>query len=108
MVVWQFTQRAFFLLTGDDLDFDRVFELALENGGDDIDESDDGIEILAPVENFKILSDALLKANLHIEEAQLKMIPNAPVDLSLEDTLQVLRCVESLEDMDDVQTVFTT
>lgn len=105
-VAWQFTQRAFFLLTGDDLDFDRVFELALENGGDDIEESDDGIEILAPVENFKILSDALLKANLHIEEAQLKMIPNTPVDLSLEDTLQVLRCVESLEDMDDVQTVY--
>lgn len=105
-VAWQFTQRAYFLITGDNLDFDQIFELALENGGDEVDESDDGIEILAPVENFKVLSDALFGANLHMEEASLKMIPNQPIDLSVEDTLQVLRCVDALEDMDDVQTVY--
>ena len=105
-VAWQFTQRAYFLITGENLDFDQIFELALENGGDEVDESDDGIEILAPVENFKVLSDALFAANLHMEEATLKMIPNQPVDLPVEDTLQVLRCVEALEDMDDVQTVY--
>ena len=105
-VAWQFTQRAYFLITGDNLDFDQIFELALENGGDEVDESDDGIEILTPVENFKVLSDALFGANLHMEEASLKMIPNQPIDLSVEDTLQVLRCVDALEDMDDVQTVY--
>lgn len=105
-VAWQFTQRSYFLLTGEDLDFDQVFELALENGGDDVEESDDGIEVLAPVENFKVLSDAFFGANLHIEEASLKMIPNTPLDLSVEETMQVLRCVEGLEDLDDVQTVY--
>ena len=101
-VAWQFTQRVYFLITGENLDFDQVFELALENGGDEVEESDDGIEILAPVENFKVISDALFAANLHMEDASLKMIPNQPIDLSVEDTLQVLRCVDALEDMDDV------
>lgn len=105
-VAWQFTQRAYFLITGDNLNFDKVFELALENGADEVDESDDGIEILADVENYKIISDALFEANYHVEEAALKMIPNTPIDLPLDDTLQVMRCIEALEDLDDVQQVY--
>ena len=105
-VSWQFSRKAYFLVTGDNLNFDKVFELSLENGADDVEESDDGIEILAGVENFKTLSTAFFAAGLHIAEAELRMIPNQEVDLSTEEILQVLRVVDVLDELDDVQHVY--
>ncbi len=105
-VAWQFSRKAYFLLTGDNLDFDKVFELALESGADEVEQSDDGIEIYAEVENFKTLSNAFFEAGLHITEAELRMVPNQEVELSTEETLQVLRVADNLDDLDDVQHVY--
>jgi YebC/PmpR family DNA-binding regulatory protein len=105
-VAWQFNRKSYFLLTGDDLDFDQIFELAAESGADDVEQSEDGIEIFAEVENYKTISDALFKAGLHVEEAELRMIPNQEVELPVEDTLQVLRVADLLDELDDVQHVY--
>jgi len=105
-VAWQFSRKAYFLLTGDNLDFDKIFEIALENGADDVEQSEDGIEIYAEAEAYKMMSDALFAAGLHIQEAQIRMIPNQPIDLPLDDTLQVLRVIDALEELDDVQQVY--
>lgn len=105
-VAWQFNRKSYFLLTGDGLDFDKIFELAAENGADEVDQSDDGIEVVAEVEYYKTLSDTFFKAGVHIEEAELRMIPNQSMDLPVEDTMQVLRVVDVLDDLDDVQNVY--
>jgi len=105
-VAWQFSRKAYFLLTGDNLDFDKIFEIALENGADDVEQSEDGIEIYAEADAYKMMSDALFAAGLHIQEAQIRMIPNQPIDLPLDDTLQVLRVIDALEELDDVQQVY--
>ncbi len=105
-VAWQFSRKTYFLLTGDNLDFDKVFELSLENGADDVEESEDGIEVYAEVENFKTLSNAFFNAGLHIAEASLRMIPNQEMELSVDETLQVLRVADNLDDLDDVQQVY--
>ena len=74
---------------------------------DDIEQNDDGtIEIFAEVENFKAISDALMGAGLHVAEAELRYIPNQEMELSKEDTLQVLRVVEALDEMDDTEHIF--
>ncbi len=105
-VAWQFSRKAYFLLSGEDIDFDKVFEIALENGADEVDQNEDGIEIIAGSDQYKTLSDALFNSGYHVDEAELRMLPNQETDLSVEDTLQVLRVVETLEDLDDVQRVF--
>jgi YebC/PmpR family DNA-binding regulatory protein len=106
-VAWQFRRAAYFSIPADKADFDTIFELGVEGGADDVVEDDHSIEIIAPSENFKILSDRLRAAKVQIEEAELRMLPNQDVELSVEDTMQVLRTIEMLEELDDVQNVFS-
>jgi YebC/PmpR family DNA-binding regulatory protein len=106
-VAWQFKRIAYFSMPADKADFDTVFELAVEGGADDVTQDGESIEIFAPVESFKILSDSLRAANIQPEEAELRMIPNQEMELGVDGTLQALRTIENLEDLDDVQNVYS-
>jgi len=106
-VAWQFRKIAYFGIDGSQYDFDKVFEVALEGGADDITQDDEVIEIIAPVEAFKILSDALHAANITPQDAGLRMTPNQEIALDPQDTVQVLKAIEQVEDLDDVQNVYS-
>ena len=58
------------------------------------------------VESFKEISNALKSARITPEDAELRFSPTIETELSDSDTVQVLRMVESLEELDDVQNVF--
>jgi transcriptional/translational regulatory protein YebC/TACO1 len=73
---WQFRRVAAFTVAGKESDYDRMFELALEGGADDVTYEDGEFEIVGPVEAFKSIGDALRKTNLLPEDAGLRMIPN--------------------------------
>ncbi len=107
-VAWQFTRAAYFSFPPDDHDPDHIFELAVEGGADDVKIDEEEVEIIAPVESFKAIGDRLRSAGIHPEEAGLRMIPNQELELSTDETLSVMRIIESLEDLDDVQNVFST
>jgi YebC/PmpR family DNA-binding regulatory protein len=107
-VSWQFKRMAYFALSASKIDFDKVFEVAVENGAEDVTQDGDTIEVLAPVENFKVLSDAFRNAKMELEEAELRMIPTNEVELGVEETLQVLRTIDAIEELDDVQNVYHT
>src|SRR5512146_581961 len=70
-VGWQFTRAAYFAIPSAGNDFDKIFEIAVEGGADDVTQDEDLIEIKAPVEAFKKLTDALFAAKIHPEEAAL-------------------------------------
>jgi len=105
-VGWQFTRSAYFALPAKGQDFDSVFELAVEGGADDVNLEEDMIEIVAPVERFKSIIDRLRTARFQIDDAEVRMLPNQEMELGVDQTLQVLKTVESLEELDDVQNVF--
>jgi YebC/PmpR family DNA-binding regulatory protein len=106
-VAWQFKRAAVFTFDASKYDFDKIFELALDGGADDVTEADGDIDVVASVESFKTLSDRFRAANVIPEEAGLRMLPIQEIELSVEDTLQVLRAIESLEELDDVQNVYS-
>jgi YebC/PmpR family DNA-binding regulatory protein len=106
-VAWQFKRVAYFSLPKEGNDFDKIFEMAVDGGADDVTQDEDYIEIIAPVNHFKTVSDKLRTAEIQPEEAELRMIPNQTMDLDVDDTLQVMRAIESLEELDDVQAVFS-
>jgi transcriptional/translational regulatory protein YebC/TACO1 len=64
------------------------------------------IEIIGPVEAFKTLADSLQQAHVTPDEAGLRMIPKQELELDTEATLQVLKAVDAIEELDDVQDVF--
>lgn len=107
-VAWQFSRKAYFSFPAEGQDNDAVFELAVEAGAEDVTFDDGTVEIFAPVEAFKELSDGLKAAGVHPEEAELRMFPNNEVELRTDESLQVLRLVEALEELDDVQDVYST
>lgn len=106
-VGWQFKRISYFSMPSAKHNFDKVFELALEGGADDVTQEEDTIEIIAPVEAFKKMTTALRGAGITPEEANLRMIPNTEIELNVDQTLQVLRAIEGIEDLDDVQNVYS-
>ncbi len=106
-VAWQFRQAAYFAVpdTGDN--FDKVFELAVEGGADDVQTDGESIEIIAPVENFKTMIDTMHKAKIKPEAAELRMLPNQEMELEVSPTIQVIHTIEILEELDDVQNVYS-
>ncbi len=107
-VAWQFTRKAYFSFSAEGQDTDAIFELAVEAGAEDVTFDEDTVEILAPVDAFKDISESLKSATIQPEEAELRMFPNNEVELPTDQSLQVLRLVEALEELDDVQDVYTT
>jgi YebC/PmpR family DNA-binding regulatory protein len=106
-VSWQFRRASVFTFPLEGNDFDKVFELAVEGGADDVTQDDEEIEVVAPVESFKTLVDRFRTAGMTPDEAGLKMLPNQEMELNVEDTLQTMRTIEALEEMDDVQDVYS-
>ena len=106
-VAWQFNRQAYFSIPAEGQDNDKIFELAVEAGADDVRFDEETIEIVGPVESFKQISDGLRNANIHPEEAELRLAPNNELELDTDQTVQVLRLVEALEELDDVQQVYS-
>ncbi|HEY9077353.1 MAG TPA: YebC/PmpR family DNA-binding transcriptional regulator [Anaerolineaceae bacterium] len=106
-VSWQFKRMAYFSIPAQGKTYDEIFELAVDAGADDVIEEDGVFEIYAPVESFKIVSDRLRAAKIQPEEAELRMISTQDIELPVDATIQVMKAIEALEDLDDVQSVFS-
>ena len=106
-VGWQFTRVSYFSLPAAGVDPDKIFELAVDAGANDVILDPETIEIIAPVEAFRKINERLKAGGYRPEEAELRMIPNQEIDLGVQETLQVMRTIEALEELDDVQAVFS-
>jgi YebC/PmpR family DNA-binding regulatory protein len=106
-VSWQFERAAYFSFPSSALNYDKAFELALDAGASDVTEDNGTIEIIGPVESFKEIANRLHAAKVQPEEAGLRMLPKQEIELSPEDTVQVLKVIEALEELDDVQNVYS-
>ena len=106
-VGWQFERIAYFSFPSRMMNYDRALELGIDAGANDVVEEDGNIEITAPVEAFKVIADALHKANVQPDEAGLRMHPKQEMELDPEDSVQVLKALESIEELDDVQNVYS-
>ena len=106
-VSWQFTRKSHFNIPCGDHTFDELFEIAIETGADDVIEEEEYIEIIGPVEIFKNLHDQLKEAEIVPETAGLSMDPNQEMELALEETLQVMKVIDLLEELDDIQEVYS-
>jgi YebC/PmpR family DNA-binding regulatory protein len=106
-VGWQFNRASYFSFPAEGQDQNKVFELAVDAGADDVIFDEHTIEIIGPVESFKAITDSLSNAGITPEEAGLKLLPKNEIELEPDATIQVMRTIEVLEDLDDVQEVFS-
>jgi YebC/PmpR family DNA-binding regulatory protein len=106
-VSWQFVRAAYFAFSATGVDQDAAFEAAVDAGADDVVLGEDDIEIIAPVEAFKAINDALVSLGIQSEEAGLRMFPSSTMSLAPDQALQVMRVIEHLEELEDVQNVYS-
>ncbi len=86
---------------------DRVMEVALEAGAEDVVSHVDGaIEVLTTVADFEAVKNALEAAGLMPEVAEVTMRPENTVELTGDDAARMQKLLDVLEDLDDVQDVF--
>ena len=87
---------------------DQLMELALDAGAEDVITHEDGsIEVLTPVPDFSKVQDAIAKAGLKAELATIAMRPETEIALEGEQAESMQKLLDVLENLDDVQEVFT-
>ncbi len=79
----------------------------MEAGAEEIEFSDDLIEIYAGLGDFQAVRQALEEAGIPCERAELAMVPRTTMQLEERETLRVMKVIDALEDLDDVQQVFS-
>lgn len=104
-VSWMFERKGVFTVPKAQTTEDRLMEIALEAGGDDVRELGDVFELTCAADSYHAVSAALEAAGLETASSELSRIPSNVVELSLDDARRVLKLLDALEENDDVQTV---
>ena len=90
------------------VDEERIVEAALEAGADDVVNNDDGsIDVLTQPDSFPEVKEAIISSGLEPENAEVTMRPATNVSLGREEAGSMVRLLEMLEDLDDVQGVYS-
>ena len=86
---------------------DQIFEVALENSAEDVSTTDDVIEVTTTPSDFATVLEAMQAAGFEQESADVQKIADQTVSLDAEKAAKVMKIVERLEELDDVQQVST-
>lgn len=104
-VAYQFNRKGVIVYDAENISEDKVLEIALDAGAEDVVTEDGGIEVLCDPSEFEAVLNALEAADLAHEMAEIKMVPDTTVALDKEKARKVLALIDKLEDLDDVQSV---
>ncbi|EYB68673.1 hypothetical protein DEIPH_ctg018orf0069 [Deinococcus phoenicis] len=103
-VAWQFEKKGVILLPDAS---EAAQEAAIEHGAEDMQESEDGLEISTAPNDLYAVQDGLAAAGFRAESGQITMIPTNTVAVSGDDVRKLMTLIDSLEDLDDVQNVYS-
>jgi len=106
-VAWQFERKGYIAIEPDGLDPDEIFEHAAEAGAEDVILGDDMVEVYAELDNFQAVQETLQACGVNFATAELSMVPKTMLNLEPSQALKVMRVIEALEDLDDVQQVYS-
>ena len=106
-VAWMFDRRGMILVDRDAAPEDRLMEAVLEAGAEDLGPQDDQWQVTTDPAAFKGVLDALEGAGIPVASAEVTMVPQTTLSLDGNQARKVLALVEALDDLDDVQAVFS-
>jgi YebC/PmpR family DNA-binding regulatory protein len=105
-LAWMFSQQGLIVFRKDEIDEERLFELALEAGAEDIKEGEKEFEVITEPSSFEQVKTAIDNAGFNYMLAEITMIPKTYVNLDGKNAQQMLTLMELLEDNDDVSHVY--
>jgi YebC/PmpR family DNA-binding regulatory protein len=105
-VAWMFEGKGVVIVTKDAVNEDEVFLVAADAGAEDVRSSDETIEVITPPESTAAVRGALEQAGVEVESSDITQVPKTTIEPSEEDAKKVLRLIDALEELDDVQDVY--
>ncbi len=105
-VSWNFEKKGLFLIPAEGLEEDRLMEVALDAGAEDLELAGDYYEVRSGPEAFEDVRAAFEKNQIPVESSEIAMLPKTTVKVEGKAAGQMLRLMEAIEDNDDVQNVW--
>ena len=103
-----FQRKGQIFINKDQTDEDTLMDLVLEAGAEDLKTDGDQFEVIADPNDFLAVSEAITNAGIEMEESEITMIPDLVVEVTeLDKANSIMRFVDALEALDDVQDVYT-
>jgi len=106
-VAWIFDKKGYINIDKKAADEDKLMEIALDAGAEDVREDEDNFEVITAPEDFDAVKDAIDQAAISYAEAEVTMLPQNITALVGKEAEQMIRLMEALDDCDDVQKVYT-
>jgi YebC/PmpR family DNA-binding regulatory protein len=105
-VAWMFERKGLFLISAGKVEEEKLMEVVLDAGADDLKREGESFQVTCPPEAFSAVSEALAAAGIEPESKQLTRLPSNTVEIRDTETAKsVLALIEALDDHDDVQNV---
>ncbi|ADR19142.1 YebC/PmpR family DNA-binding transcriptional regulator [Calditerrivibrio nitroreducens] len=106
-VSWMFDKKGVINIPKDAVDEDTLMMIAIDSGAEDVVTNDDGYEVITDPANYETVKKAIESSNIKIEYAEITMRPKNTIELSGEEAEKTMALLEALEDLDDVQEVYS-
>ena len=106
-VAWMFDRRGQIDVDASRYDEEAVMEAALEAGALDVESDEGTFTVLTEVADFNAVQEGLREKGIEWEDAELAMVPKTEVRVEGDDAAQLVKLLELIEDLDDVQKVYT-
>jgi YebC/PmpR family DNA-binding regulatory protein len=106
-VSWMFSRKGYITIKPGDNDPDEIALTAIDAGAEDVNVGDDLVEVYTKPEDLKRVQEALAAASYEITNAQISYTPQSMVTLDEKATLQNMKLLEALEELEYVQEVFS-
>ena len=106
-VAWQFDSRGVVTVNTNGRSADEIADVAIEAGAEDFHVDEDVVEVYTAPGELEAVRAALIEAGLEVAAAELSLVAKTPMTVDAKETEQVLRLLEKLEDLDDVQRVYS-
>ena len=105
-VAWMFEKKGQIYVEASTIDEDALMEVALDAGAEDVVREDERFLVTTSPGGLHAVQEALKAKGVHIAEAELAMVPKSTVQVSGKEGNSLLKLLETLEDLDDVQKVW--
>lgn len=106
-VAWQFESKGLILIEASDSDPEEIALMAIDAGAEDVEVEDKRVEVHTAPENLEKVRRALEEMDVPVASAELSMLPKSTISLDDKQAVQVLRLLDNLEELDDVQRVYS-
>jgi YebC/PmpR family DNA-binding regulatory protein len=106
-VAWIFEKKGYIVVENDAVDEDTLMEVAIDAGAEDVIEDESNYEIITEPKDFEAVKAAIEAQSLPYIAAEITMLPQSTVNLQGKEAEQMVSLMETLEDCDDVQKVYT-